>query len=462
MTMVPLAVTDWVADSGASNHTTLDASNLTSVHPPHINDPSSIIVGNESSLLITSVCDTTLLGSFYLNNVLVTADIIQNLLYVHRYTTDNWCSIEFDHFGLSVNDLSTRNMIIRCDSSGSLYTMRLPSRSTPSSSVVAPTTFVASTSTWHRHLGHHGVDTMSNMSNASSVVCTRHTHDLCHACQLGHHTRIPFVSSAFHANNNFDLIHCVLWTSPIVSISLCKYYLVIFDNYSHFMLTFPLHVKSDTFPTLSIFSPLFARSLAAPSRPSSVTMVMSLTMPPPVHSLPPVVSSCGCPTHTPLRRMLKLSVSCPYIALYGVTPSYEHLHVFDYVCYPNLFTQAAHKLAPGPLIVSSSDTLLITKDIGVLIFSPTTSSSSDMLSLMRQSSPSLPRPCLTNDLDNFLQDDAPGVAPMPAPLPASRVPLGFPSLAVTSSQTILPDSPTAAGTEATSPTATLGVRPPME
>jgi hypothetical protein len=76
MTMVPPAVTNWVADSGASNHTTSDAGNLTSVRPPHISDPLSIIVENRSSLSVTSVGDTTLSGPFYLNNVLVTPDII--------------------------------------------------------------------------------------------------------------------------------------------------------------------------------------------------------------------------------------------------------------------------------------------------------------------------------------------------------------------------------------------------
>jgi hypothetical protein len=73
------AVIDWVADSGASNHTTLNAGNLTSVHPLTSTNPSSIIVGNESALLITSIGDSTLLSLFYLNTVLVTPDIIQNL-----------------------------------------------------------------------------------------------------------------------------------------------------------------------------------------------------------------------------------------------------------------------------------------------------------------------------------------------------------------------------------------------
>jgi hypothetical protein len=31
-----------------------------------------------------------------------------------------------------------------------------------------------------------------------------------------------------------------------------------------------------------------------------------------------------------------INISCPYVTLYGVTPSYEHLCLFNCVCYPNL------------------------------------------------------------------------------------------------------------------------------
>jgi hypothetical protein len=131
MNLTPQAVTDWVADFSVSNYTTLDIGNLTSVHPPTSTDPSSIIVDNGSALLVTSVRDSTLLGPFYLNNVLVTYDIIQNLLSVCHFTTDNWCSKEFDRFGLSTKDLSTCNVITNCNSSVPLYMMRLPSHPTP-------------------------------------------------------------------------------------------------------------------------------------------------------------------------------------------------------------------------------------------------------------------------------------------------------------------------------------------
>jgi hypothetical protein len=77
MALTPPTVTDWIADSAASNHTTSDVGNLTSVHPPTFANPSSSIVGNRSALLVTLVGDSPLPGPFYLNNVIVTPDIIQ-------------------------------------------------------------------------------------------------------------------------------------------------------------------------------------------------------------------------------------------------------------------------------------------------------------------------------------------------------------------------------------------------
>jgi hypothetical protein len=41
-----------------------------------------------------------------------------------------------------------------------------------------------------------------------------------------------------------------------------------------------------------------------------------------------------------------ISVACCHVALFGSTPSYEHLHVFSCVCYPNTTTTSLHKLTP--------------------------------------------------------------------------------------------------------------------
>jgi hypothetical protein len=133
----PTSVQDWVADSGATHHTTPSIGNISTLCPLASSNPSSIVIGNGSSLLITSVGDSVLPGSFYLNNILLAPDMVQGTLFVRRFTTDNWCSIEFDPFGSSMKDLTTKNLIVRSNSTNPMYTMRLPGSLTPSSSIVA-------------------------------------------------------------------------------------------------------------------------------------------------------------------------------------------------------------------------------------------------------------------------------------------------------------------------------------
>jgi hypothetical protein len=143
-------------------------------------------------------------------------------------------------------------VVARCDSSGPLYSILL--LALPSFTHVATPyalASIASASTWHRRLGHLGHDVLSRLSATSAIPCPRaNAISLCHACQLGRLTRLPFSSSLSRTSRSFDLIHCDLWTSPVPSISGCRYYLVILDD---FLWTFPLRRKSDTFPHLSNF-----------------------------------------------------------------------------------------------------------------------------------------------------------------------------------------------------------------
>jgi hypothetical protein len=269
----PTSVQDWLVDSDATHHTTSSAGNISTLRPLASSNPSSIIVGNGSSLPITSVGDSILPGPFYLNNILLAPDMVQSLLSVRSFTTDNWCYMEFDPFGLSVKDLTTKNMIVRSNSTSLLYTIRLPGSLTLSSSAVAALTAVphalpaVASTMWHRHLGHPGPDALSSLSQSSFIQCTGKKHDFCHICQLGKHTRLPFCSSSHRAEYPFDLIHLDLWTSPVVSVLGSKYYLVILDDFTHYLWTFPLKLKSDTFTSLFNFfayvSTQFSRTVKA-------------------------------------------------------------------------------------------------------------------------------------------------------------------------------------------------------
>ena len=129
---------DWVIDSGASSHITANPGMVTV--SPCSSFPSSIVVGNGATLPVIGTGYAVLPGPFCLDNVLVALDIIKNLLF----------AVEFDSLGVSVKDLRTQNTLLRCNSTGPLYTLQLPSSTTGSCALVA----TPSPTTWHRRLGH--------------------------------------------------------------------------------------------------------------------------------------------------------------------------------------------------------------------------------------------------------------------------------------------------------------------
>jgi hypothetical protein len=113
------------------------------------------------SLYSTSVGDAVLPGPFYLNDVLVAPDLVQSLLSVRRFTTDNSCSMEFDPFGLSVKDMASRSVIARYNSLGPLDTIPLSASATFSIDAPPYALAAAALTTWHCRLGHLGLDVLS-------------------------------------------------------------------------------------------------------------------------------------------------------------------------------------------------------------------------------------------------------------------------------------------------------------
>jgi hypothetical protein len=150
-----------------------------------------------------------------------------------------------------MKDLAARTPLARCNSVGPLYTLRLSSTGVSPPPVLVSTT---TSTTWHRRLGHPGLNVMTKLSSTLDSSYNRgHFEGLCHACQLGRHSHLPFTTTSSRAAQAFDLVHCDLLTSPVLNLSGYKYYLVILDEFSHFLWTFPLRLKFDTFPTLTHF-----------------------------------------------------------------------------------------------------------------------------------------------------------------------------------------------------------------
>jgi hypothetical protein len=374
-------------DSGATSHMASHPGILSSSHPPCSSTPSSIIVGDGSYLPITATGSASV-GNLHLNNVLVSPQIIKNLVSVRRFTTDNNCSVEFDPRGFSVKDLRTRSVITRCNSSGPLYPMCPPLANT------SPHAFLTSVSSelWHQRLGHLGHEALSHLARSSVISCNKDTttSNLCHACQLGRHVRLPFPHSQSRASRPFDLVHCDLWTSPLSSVSGFKYYLVILDDYSHHVWTFRLRLKFDTFSTIAHFFAYVATQFGctiksmqcdngrefdnSSTRAFFLTHGVHLRMSCPytsqqngkvervLHTLNNIIRSLLFQAHLPPACWVEalhtatyllnrhptstLHFSTPFHTLHGHPPSYDHLRVFGCRCYPNLSSTTPHKLAP--------------------------------------------------------------------------------------------------------------------
>jgi hypothetical protein len=217
-------------DSGASSHMSPDDGNISSPSP--LSSPHLVTIRNGHIVSITSSGHTSVRTpsghTFKLNHVLLVPTLIRNFLSVRKFTRDNCCSIEFDAFGFSVKDLKTRRVILRCNSDGELYTFP----GTASACRSPHTAFVATATSelWHQRLGHLGRDAMSSLQCLAFIKCNKVCRPTVYtACQLGKHVRLPLNLSTSRSSSMFDLIHCDLWTSPIISISGFRYYLVIVE-----------------------------------------------------------------------------------------------------------------------------------------------------------------------------------------------------------------------------------------
>jgi hypothetical protein len=247
---------DWVMDTGASAHMANQLGILSSLSPPPI--PSHIVVGNGAPLSVQFTGSTVIptnSSPLKLNHVLISSHLIKNLISVRALTRDNFVSVTFDPFGFSIKDLQTGTVLLRCDSTGDLYPLR-----TSSKTRTTYRSFLTSHNTelWHARLGHPGNNQLKHIISSFDFQCFKSDNHSCNACQLGKHVRLPFSNSSSLSLFPFQLLHCDVWTSPIISNSGFRFYLVIMDDFSHFTWTFPMCHKSDVLPTLISFHAFIA------------------------------------------------------------------------------------------------------------------------------------------------------------------------------------------------------------
>ncbi|GJW05934.1 ribonuclease H-like domain-containing protein [Tanacetum coccineum] len=372
----------WNMDTGASSHLNNSVTSLSTIFNSSMYP--SVSVGDGHSIPVTnsghSILPTTS-KSLHLLNVLITPHIVKNLVSVRQFVRDNNCTIEFDSFGFSVKDFLTRRVLLRCDSTGDLYPVTAPSP--------IPHAFLVSQHTWHQRLGHPGSEVLRRLVSSNSISCNKEKSPvLCHACQLGKHVRLPFVSSNTVVSSCFDIIHSDVWTSPIPSLSGFKYYVLFLDHYSQFVWVYPLLNKSDVLSKFVLFRKFvhtqfnceiksfqcdhggefdnralhklfadngiqFRFSCAHTSQQNGKSERMIRTINNLIRTLlfqanlPPTfwVEALNMAVYlTLIIFTITIVNDVPYTRLFGSNPDYNLLRTFGCLCYPHVYT--THKLEP--------------------------------------------------------------------------------------------------------------------
>jgi hypothetical protein len=151
----PPPASEWYLDTGASSHMSNNSGMLSDISP----SLSRIVVGNGSSMPVLHsgrLSIPTATHPLHLNDVLVSPSLIKNLLSVKRLCRDNSVTVEFDNLGFSVKDRRTRTVILRCNSVGDLYPVRVSPSATSLHAAAA-----VSVDVWHQRLGHPGRTTLA-------------------------------------------------------------------------------------------------------------------------------------------------------------------------------------------------------------------------------------------------------------------------------------------------------------
>ena len=377
--------TAWYMDSGATNHITAQSGMLSSAFNMSITP--SVRVGDGSTVPVTKIGNAVLSSpskQLLLKNVLVCPSFIKNLISVRQFVTQNKCTVEFDPFGFTVKDLLSRTTLLRCDSSGPLYSV------TPHTPPRSPLALTADGSLWHRRLGHPGGSICRSLNSLDFSNKNADMITLCHACKLDKHVRLPFSSSSTIVTEPFQIIHSDIWTSPVLSNSGYKYYLRFLDHFSHYIWVYPLHRKSDTYAKYLHF-PAYVRTQFSTSikalqcdnggeytsrafldHLASAGTAIRFSCPHTsqqngraermlrtinnlvrtflIQANMPItfwVESLLTAVHT-LNLLPSSSINnlIPFTRLFKLPVSYSHLRVFGCLCYPNSLSTSPHKLAP--------------------------------------------------------------------------------------------------------------------
>ncbi|WVZ90303.1 LOW QUALITY PROTEIN: hypothetical protein U9M48_036613, partial [Paspalum notatum var. saurae] len=210
-----------------------------------------------------------------------------------------------------ITDLKTRRMILRCNSSGDLYTI-------PAATAVPHSSLDVTSTLWHHRLGHPGASVINTLRNNSSIACNKVRHNLTNFVAYAA-TQFNLPIKAIQADNGREFVNHAL---------------------EGFLASAGIQLRLSC-PYTSQQNGKAERSLLTLNNICR-TILIHAHMPPSYW-----VEALATTTYVLNRRPCSaIGNAIPYERLFGHSLDYSILRVFGCLCYPNLTSTTPHKLAP--------------------------------------------------------------------------------------------------------------------
>ncbi|KAF5812650.1 putative RNA-directed DNA polymerase [Helianthus annuus] len=227
--------TNWVVDSGATEHTTYLGDILENKRKNNHELP--ITIPNGDAIPVKGKGDYTLPGGVKIKGILHVPDFTCNLLSVSRLAKDLQCSVTFYPDFFVMQGLRSGNLIGAGKCEGGLYRLKMFVEERKAMSV--------SISRWHERLGHTSQERLGKVDFLKGVSLNLRN-KICDSCSKAKHTRSSFNLSEIKTKECFELLHCDVWGKyRFQSLSGANFFLTIVDDYSRHVWVFLIKRKSD-------------------------------------------------------------------------------------------------------------------------------------------------------------------------------------------------------------------------
>ncbi|KAK8934710.1 hypothetical protein KSP39_PZI014426 [Platanthera zijinensis] len=238
--------TQWVIDSGATDHMTGSSTGFVSYTPLSGRDKVSIADGSLASIAGKG---TIPCSSLTLSSVLHVPTFTRNLLSISHLTNSMHCSVTFLPSSCVFQDLTTGKVIGSGSMVDGLYVL--------DSDAAPPTTALYSSTThplysWHCRLGHPSISVMKLLFPALSTAVFDAF--VCDDCTLNKHHRSSFTNVSLPSSTPFAVIHTDIWgPCRVPSISGCEWFVTFIDCFSRTTWLYLINRKNDVFSVFRRF-----------------------------------------------------------------------------------------------------------------------------------------------------------------------------------------------------------------